>query len=153
MFLNYLFAFKVELICTTGNANNTSFFYCSEYLTQLRYTNKVGSTNQVVANTREPDAMEMFNTINNAIGVETYSLESLRLRTITVEGSVQQSQYTAIETALVSAWRTIPGLCILGFVRFLCCHALRESIHYSSGQTENVPKVVEDGDSPLQSQM
>ena len=33
----------------------------------------------------------------------------------------------------------------------MCCYVVRESILYSPSQTENVPKVVEDGESPLQS--
>ena len=51
--------------------------------------------------------------------------------------------WSITQTTLVLMW--------IGPQTILCCHVVRESVHYSSGQTENVPKVVEDGDSPLQS--
>ena len=42
----------------------------------------------------------------------------------------------------------------VGVLHFLCkaflfCHVIRESINYSSSETENVPTLVEDGDFPL----
>ena len=63
----------------------------------------------VVADTREPDPTEMFTRIKNSIGLETYSLASLRIRTLTTYGAVQLSQHTAIEDVLRQAWTNVVG--------------------------------------------
>ena len=62
---------------------------------------------KVVADTREPDATEMYTNIKNAINAETYNSASLKLRTMTIDGPLQPSQYTAVTNALRLAWNSI----------------------------------------------
>ena len=63
----------------------------------------------VVADTREPDPTEMFTRIKNAIGLETYNLASLRIRTLATYGAVQLSQHPDVEDVLRQAWTKVLG--------------------------------------------
>ncbi len=70
---------------------------------------KSGDNTVLVADTREPTPDELFQPIKAAANIDIYSLPSLRIQTITINGVVGSSDMDALKTALATAWNSVSG--------------------------------------------
>ncbi len=86
-----------------------SSFY-RDMLSKFRYTVMKNGEPVKVADTKVPsNPIAIFNQLQNSISVSTYTLPTLRVRELAVDGNVDPSQFDAAQRALSAAWRSVTG--------------------------------------------
>ena len=70
---------------------------------------KSGDNAVLVADTREPTTEELYPPIKAAADIDIYSLLTLRIQTITIDGVVGSTDLDSLKAALAKSWNSVTG--------------------------------------------